>query len=177
MRAPDRFEFTTQASHQREGMLIASKALMKGQNALVSAILTISIAVLCGLGGMALVTFVASMFDFSPAWWVLLGWFAGGGLYLASFQILYSQMAHVISQRALHHAPQAITFDEMGLTYEATPARWTTPWSMIDAIHETKQTITISVSGIAFTLPKNAVGDEGAVTRLITDLKAQIEDA
>ena len=177
MRAPDRFEFTVEAPHQREGMVAASKALMKGRNAILSGVLTMAITVLAGLGGMALVTFGATLLNVSPTWWVLLGWFAGGALYLVSFQLLYSEIAREITKRPLHRAPQAISFDQTGVTYEAGTATWTTPWAMIDEVIETKQTLTISVSGVAFALPKSAVGDDDAVADLLTDLKAQIRDA
>lgn len=177
MRAPDRFEFIVEASHQREGMLAASKTLMTGRNAVLSGIITMLLTALAGFGGMALVTFITTLLNVSPTWWMLVGWFAGGALYLCSFQLLYSEMARCITKRALHTAPQALSFDATGMTYEAAPAVWTTPWAMIDDILETKQTITISVSGVAFVLPRKAVGDSDAVSALIKDLKAQIENA
>jgi hypothetical protein len=54
MRPPDRFDFMTDARLQQEAMV-------------------------AGLGGMALVTFIAGSLGASPIWWGTAGWFAGSG--------------------------------------------------------------------------------------------------
>jgi hypothetical protein len=48
---------------------------------------------------------------------------------------------------------------------------------MIDGVLNTKRCIVISVAGIAFVLPKDAVGDSLAVEALIADLQAQTSHA
>lgn len=159
MRAPDRFEFTVQARHQREAMLAASKALMKGRNALVSHAITAALTILTGLGGAAIAALIARWADASTSWAMLTGWIAGSGLYLVSFQLLYNELARSIANRALHRPVQVITFNETGMIYDAAPSVWTILWSQIDDVVTTKQTITIVVADIAFGLPKSAVGD------------------
>lgn len=177
MRTPDRFEFTATARNNSEAMIAVSKALQKGRYKVMAIIFTLILTTLTGLGGMALATLIASFLDINPSWWMVIGWFAGGAFYLMSFPILYREMSKQITMCALHQVPQAITFDEVGITYEALPAIWKTPWSMVDDILETKQTITVVVAGISFALPKASVGDADAVAALLNDLKAQIAHA
>lgn len=177
MRAPDRFEFTVKAIEQREVILAASKMLMKGRNAIKSSTITLSLMVLAGLGGMALAAALTAFLDVSPTWWMIVGWLAGAGLYLCSFQLLYSAISRVITTLPLNQVPQALIFDEIGMTYEAGPATWKTPWHLIDGVVETKLTITIVIGGIAFGLPKSAVGDAAAIDTLVGDIHLQIESS
>ncbi len=177
MRAPDRYEFTVQAKHHLEAMLAASKAMMKGGNMVVSIAMNAALTVLSGLGGMAAVTALAAWMDLNPSWWVIVGWFAGGALYLGSNNVLYRGFAERLARMKLNQQPQVMTFDEQGLTFEAGPAKWVTPWAIIDSVVETKQTVTVIVAGISFALPKTAVGDAAAVSSLIAGINAQISNA
>lgn len=175
MRKADRYDFTAHADEQREVMLAASKSLMTGRNAITSTVITLTLTILAGVGGMAIVAVITSWLDINATWWMLVGWLAGGGLYLLSFRLLHRELAKQSSQRPLHQVPQSLVFDETGVTYLAGSATWSTPWEIVDSVVETQRTITVVVAGIAFGLPKTAVGDKAECDRLIVDLQAQID--
>lgn len=177
MRTRDRFEFDAIPHHLREGMMAASQSLLKGRRKTVTALLGIALTTLTAFGAMAIAVFIAHAWAIDATWFAMLGLLAGGGLYIGSQNLLYNEMTQETCQRALHCAPQALVFDDAGVTYEAGSATWFTPWAMIDDVFETRKTITISTAGIALVLPKDAVGDAALVDRLIEDLKAQIANA
>ena len=177
MRASETYAFDTEPALLREAMLAASKTMVRGRHKLVSFLITAGVTILAGLGGMAVVTAIAQSYGASPTWWALIGWFAGGGLYLVSFQLLYREVALYSAGRRLHTAPQSITFDEHGMTYRAGAAQWFSPWAMIDGIVPTRHTVTLSIAGVAFPIPNDAIGDDADVKALVADLRAQLAHA
>lgn len=157
--------------------MTAGAALMKGRWKALSMVLGIVITVLVGLGGMALVYYIAGLLGANPTWWVLVGWFAAGGLFLVNQNWIVRIMAAQSAKAAMHQGRQVIAFDQAGVHYETGDLRWLTPWSMIDQVVATKRTVTLIAGGIAFSVPKETVGDNDAVEALVSDLKEQIANA
>lgn len=175
MRAPDYFEFTNSPGLVREAMIAATKSVYRKRRAGSSILITVVITILACFGGMAVAVLITNMAGISQTWWMAVGAIAGVAVYLSSNQVLYSELSGLVTKTPLNRAAQSMAFDAQGVTYKAGDAVWSTPWHLVDAVVESKNTLVIVVSGMSFPIPKTAIGDTATVQTLLADLKAQID--
>ncbi len=177
MRDMQRFEFTADEKQLAEAIAAGSRSLLTTPDRIVSIATTLMVTLFSGLGGLSIAVVLADWAFDGLGWAGVAGMLIGAGTYLFSLTHQYAAIVRGVTHSPLNLAPQAIAFDDAGLTYEAGPAVWKTPWAMIDTVLDTKTTITLVVGGITFALPKALVGDADAGAALLADLRARVETA
>lgn len=177
MRDMQRFEFITDEKQLAEAIAAGSRSLLTPKDKLVSNTTTLIVTLLSGLGGLSIAVVLANWASDGLGWAGVAGLLIGGGIYLFNLTHQYAAIVRGVTHSPLNLAPQAIAFDNAGLTYEAGPAVWKTPWAMVDTVLDTKATITFVVGGITFALPKPLVGDADAVAALLADLRKRLGNA
>ncbi len=150
-----------------EGVMKAGQLLVTWRNSPVYTVLSLTVALLCLIGGVGLYSVV----------WILM---VGGtphviGSILAatvSIALIYvnnrsmaQAMAGVAINSRFGRRVQHMTCDEEGITLDIGTAVWSTRWNTVEALVEGKHGISLVASGVTFPIPMEAV-PEGALPRL-----------
>ncbi|MEM6304543.1 MAG: hypothetical protein AAF744_07485 [Pseudomonadota bacterium] len=168
------FEWQSDVRALREAMLLAGKFIYTDVRWLY-AVLNILMGALVAMGGAGFVLLISILGwqSTDPGLPALMGGTIAAVLFLLAMQrmpiTLYARRA-VTS--AFGQGPQRAQADPSGITFLNDKSAWQSKWSGVNEVYLGKKGIAISVSGIAFSIPRAAFPSRDAMAETAAQFQA-----